>query len=71
MEEELIRERAKYDLMRQGPAQNLEMAAMLKVCAADALKNLQDKSEQKIATGRLSFDDALVGVGAGYNVNYE
>ena len=68
--EELIRERAKYDLMRQGPARDLEMAAALKVCVDDALRNLQAKSEQKISTGRLSFDDALVGRGA-YNINYQ
>lgn len=69
--EELIRERAKYDLMRQGPARDLEMAAVLKICAGEALSNLQDKSEQKIATGRLSFDDALSGGGESYNINYQ
>ncbi len=69
--EELIRERAKYDLMRQGPARDLEMAGVLKVVADDALRNLRAKSEQKIATGRLSFDDALTGGGGGYDINYQ
>ena len=68
--EELIRERAKYDLVRQGPARDLELAAFLKVCVNDAFRNLRGKSEQKIATGRLSFDAALTGKGA-YNINYE
>ncbi len=68
--EELIRERAKYDLVSQGPARDMEMAAILKVRVDDAFDNLRGKSEQKIATGRLSFDPALVGRGA-YNINYE
>ncbi len=69
--EELIRERAKYDLMRQGPVKDLEMAAAFKVVTKDALRNLRAKSEQKIATGRLSFDPALTGGGDAYNINYQ
>ena len=69
--EELIRERAKYDLMRQGPARDLEMAAAFKICSEDALRNLRAKSEQKIATGRLSYDSALAAGGDSYNINYQ
>ncbi len=66
--EELIRERAKYDLVRQGPGRDLELAAVFRDSVKDAYRNLRGKSEQKIATGRLSFDAALVGRGA-YNIN--
>ncbi len=69
--EELIRERAKYDLMRQGPGKDLEMAALFKITSEDALRNLRAKSEQKIATGRLSFDPALTGGSGDYNVTYQ
>ncbi|MHA1555092.1 MAG: phage adaptor protein [Alphaproteobacteria bacterium] len=69
--EELIRERAKYDLMRQGPARDLEMAGVLKGCVEEALSNLRAKSEQKIATPRLSLDGALTAGGDGYNINWQ
>jgi hypothetical protein len=67
--EELIRTRVQWDLMFH-TVKDYKAAAMLAVAVDDALSNLRGKSEQKIATGRLSFDAALVGRGA-YNINYE
>ena len=67
--EELIRTRAQWDLMFH-TAKDYTAAAMLNQAVEDTLLNLRGKSEQKIATGRLSFDDALVGHGR-YNINYE
>ncbi len=67
--EELIRTRAEWDLMFH-TAKDYQAAAMLAVAVDDALDNLRGKSEQKIATGRLSFDAGLVGRGA-YNINHQ
>ncbi len=67
--EELIRTRAEWDLMFHS-AKDYQAAAALSLAVDDALDNLRGKSEQKIATGRLSFDAGLVGRGA-YNINHQ
>ncbi len=68
--EELIRTRAEWDLMFH-TAKDYQAAAMLEQATEKALDNLRGKSEQKIATGRLSFDDGLLGGRETYNINYQ
>ena len=62
--EELIRARAKYDLLMHSAKDYAAAAAMAPVVEA-ALSNLRGKSESKIATGKMSFDDSLA------NINWE
>ena len=68
--EELVRNRALYELCKHPTVRDFEAAAVFKSCTDEAFKNLRSKSEQKISTGRLSLDDALAGDGA-YNISYQ
>lgn len=68
--EQLIRMHAKHDLLLNS-AHDYKGAAALERPVDNALFNLRGKSEQKIATGLLSFDDGLVGRGDDYNINYQ
>ena len=68
--EELIRFKSKKDLYLYEPA-NIPMAQAMGLLEKDALENLQAKSEQKIASGTLSYDPALSRTRGGYNINYQ
>ena len=68
--EELIRTRAEWDLMFH-VAKDYVAAAAYETAVKNALFNLRGKSEQKIATGRLSFDDGLMTNRGDYQINYQ
>ena len=68
--EELIRVRAKYDLFLNS-ARDYTAAAAMKLAVTEALSNLRGKSEQKISTGRLSFDDGLLTSRGDYQITYQ
>ena len=68
--EELIRSRAKWDLMAH-TAKDYKGAEMMKGAEIDALYNLRRSSEQKIASERMSFDDGLLTSRGHYNINYQ
>jgi hypothetical protein len=68
--EELIRERAKYDLVSHGPVRDYQWLAQLQSCVDVAFRNLRAKSEQKVSTGILSVDQSLI-QDTPYNVNYQ
>jgi hypothetical protein len=67
--EELIRTRAKWDLLFHS-LKDYQGAQVMKQAENDALRNLRSKSEAKIATGTMSFDESLVATG-NYNINWE
>jgi len=68
--EELIRSRAKWDLLAHSA--NDPQAAMVMAQAEErALYNLRGKSEQKISTPQLSYDDGLMPGQGRYNINYQ
>lgn len=78
--ERLIRCRAKQDLFEYAATQQLDLQmvqrdlalmAAMRVATEDAFEDLRAKSEQKIASGTLSFDDGVLMNRGGYNINYE
>ncbi|MGI9489092.1 MAG: hypothetical protein ACR2RF_25045 [Geminicoccaceae bacterium] len=70
--EELIRSRAKWDLlMHSMPEKDHNMIQAMERAERRALFNLRGKSEQKIASGKLSFDDGLIVTRGHYNINYQ
>lgn len=68
--EELIRNRAKSDLLLQTPVRDLELSLIYENRAEKERRKLRQKSESKISTGRLSLDPALVDA-TFYNINWE
>ena len=68
--EELIRFKVKKDLYLFEPP-NIQLAQAMGLLENEALKNLRRKSEQKIASGTMSFDPALGGARGDYNINFQ
>lgn len=70
--EELIRSRAKYDLlMHSAPEKDHNMIQRMERAEQRALFNLRAKSEQKTATSIMSYDDGLLASRGNYNINYQ
>ena len=79
--EELIRSRAKLDLFSHSllsvyhdpnkRAMIRDAIIVMRQATEDALFNLRGKSEQKIASTRLSYDQGLLTGRGNYNVNYQ
>ncbi len=65
--EELIRSRAKYDLLLHSAADPSAAAAM-RIAADEARDNLLEKSHRKIRSGPAAVDRAIVGRG-GFDIN--
>lgn len=68
--EELIRERAKADLLLQPTVRDVELSLVYDQRCERELKKLRQKSESKVSTGLLSLDSALAST-TGYNINWE
>jgi len=68
--EELIRSRAKWDLLLH-TIRDYDAAQSMAGAVEDALFNLRGKSEQKISSGKMSFDDGLMTNRGSYNINYQ
>ncbi len=68
--EELIRSRAKWDLVAN-VLRRPDEAMGMKAAEQDALGNLRDRSRQRIAAGKLSLDGALTSNRRSYNIQYQ